>query len=136
MISDRQVHQTVARCVSAMVFYHDAVRSSEVARRACGEIRAIVGEVARWSVAGEEVYRSILRPVEDELIRRYGHELGLRLGRWFIDEFESEFSGRLTSADLVASGAESERPPSRRPRDSGPPGRTMDPMGVESDCVH
>jgi hypothetical protein len=102
MLSDRQRSQAISRCVSAMIFYHDASRSGEVVRWVVAEIRAIANEVAGWGIDGEETYRSILRPVEDDLILRFGHEVGPRLSHKFIDDFEAELVAAEDSRSIVA----------------------------------
>jgi hypothetical protein len=104
---DRQLWETISRCVLTMVFYHDAVRSSEVARWVIEEIRVVVDLVNGWGIKSNEAYLSILGPVEDELVLRYGYEVGSRLAGKFIDEFESEFAVTATPVDPVASRSES-----------------------------
>lgn len=94
MTTDRQLREIISRCVSTMVFYHDSVRSCEVVRWVLQEVRDIAGEVADWGLEGNEAYQYILRPVEDDLIRRYGYEVGPRISGCFIDEFEGEFAAR------------------------------------------
>lgn len=94
MTTDRQFREIISRCVSTMVFYHDSVRSCEVVRWVLQEVRDIAVEVADLGLEGEEAYQLILRPVEDDLIRRYGHEVGPRISGRFIDEFEGEFSAK------------------------------------------
>jgi hypothetical protein len=88
-VSDRQIHETVARCISAMVFYHNSERSPMAVELMVIEIRAIAGSVEELGLGVAEVDAQILRPVEAELIARYGHEDGPRMLGQFIDAFES-----------------------------------------------
>ncbi|WP_435011835.1 hypothetical protein P12x_006069 (plasmid) [Tundrisphaera lichenicola] len=100
MTTDRQFREIISRCVSTMVFYHDSVRSCEVVRWVLQEIREIAREVSDRGLDGDEAYRCILRPVEDDLIRRYGYEVGPRISGRFIDEFEGEFASRESAVGV------------------------------------
>ncbi len=89
MVSDRQIRETVARCVSTMVFYHNGERSRDTAELMTVEIQVIAGFVEEWGFDAAEINARVFRPVESELIARYGHEVGPRMLGEFIDAFES-----------------------------------------------
>jgi hypothetical protein len=89
MVSDRQVRETVARCVSTMVYYHNSERCRETAGQMAAEVQVIAGFVEEWGFDAAKINARVFRPVEDELIARYGHEVGPRMLGEFIDAFES-----------------------------------------------
>jgi hypothetical protein len=88
MVTDRQIRETVARCVSAMVSYHDNERGQEPTDRMTAEVLVIAGWVEEMGLGAERTDRLILRPVGVELIGRYGPEVGHRLFDEFLDAFE------------------------------------------------
>jgi hypothetical protein len=75
MVTGRQVDEMVARCVSCLVYYRNIGETPETRSQRGAEVRAIA-TWARGVGLKEEVF---LRPVEAELIARYGPEVGTRL---------------------------------------------------------
>jgi len=86
--AERQIQETIARCVGIMVWFHNAVRTPQTNGLMTAEIRVMAGWVAEWGMGQVEVDGLILRPVEAELHARYGHELGPRLNRLFLEAFD------------------------------------------------
>lgn len=104
MATDRQLQETLARCVSTVVFYHNSHRSQKSAERMSIEAEVIAGFVEELSLVDGEAERFIVRPLEVELIDRYGHELGLRLFGEFIRAFEGR--GAIKSRHRETGGRE------------------------------
>jgi hypothetical protein len=75
MATERQVQETIARCVSIAVYYHNCEMTAKMAV----EFRAVAHEVKGWGSTPKDTEERILRPVEAELIARYGTEAGRRL---------------------------------------------------------
>jgi len=86
--TERQIQETVARCVGIMVSFHNAARTPQAQELMTAEIRIMADSVAEWSMGVAEVDGLILRPVEAELHARYGLELGPRLNRLFLEAFD------------------------------------------------
>jgi hypothetical protein len=88
MATEREVQEAIARCVSSMVLYHNGKRSRETTTAMVAEVQAAAGWVSAqgWEIG--ETDERILRPVEGELLARYGHELGVRLTTEFLKAFE------------------------------------------------
>jgi hypothetical protein len=89
MMTDRQIQEIVARCVSTLVFYHNSERSREADEQMAAEVQVIAGFVKELGLDVADVDKRIIRPVEFELIDRYGHEVTPRLFGEFIGAFES-----------------------------------------------
>ncbi len=94
MATAKQMRQTVDRCVNTMIRYHDAGRTRHTNLLMVAELQAHAAWVLDLGMDVAETVENILHPVETELIRRYGHELGLR----FYDEFLRGFEGFLFEA--------------------------------------
>jgi hypothetical protein len=88
MSNERQVRETVARCVSIIVYYHNCGRAPKTTTAMIADVRAVADLVARLELGTDEIDELILRPVEAELRARYGHELGFRLNNEFVGAFE------------------------------------------------
>jgi hypothetical protein len=88
MVTERQVQETIARCVSTMVYYHNGERSRELDERMTAEIQMVAGFVRELDFSRDGVESRIIRPVEVELVARYGHEVGPRLASRFFEAFE------------------------------------------------
>jgi septal ring factor EnvC (AmiA/AmiB activator) len=87
-MDDRQLQEAVARCVSAVVFYHTSERTRESSARMASEIRATAKQASAMGLPAGEADGRIARPVEGELMARYGHEVGPRAVAEFIAAFE------------------------------------------------
>jgi hypothetical protein len=88
MTTERQVQETIARCVSAMVYYHNRGRYRENEDRMIAEVQLAAGFVEELGLSRVGADRRIIRPVEAELIARYGYEVGPRLAAQFVGAFE------------------------------------------------
>jgi len=86
--TERQIQETVARCVGIMVYFHNAARTPQAKELMTAEIRFMADSVAEWCMGEAKADRLIFRPVEAELHARYGHELGPRLNRLFLEAFD------------------------------------------------
>lgn len=66
------------------------------------EVQAMAGRVGEIGVKPGEADGHILRPVEAELLARYGHELGPRLTRMFLEAFGNP--GGVSARQVVPGG--------------------------------
>jgi hypothetical protein len=82
-------------------------RANEVMK---SEIRNIARKVSLWELSGEEKARVFLRPMEVELVRRYGSHFGRRLYWDFFDAFWLQSWSR-TSLDRPEQGRSLEASP-------------------------
>jgi hypothetical protein len=89
MATERQIQETIARCVSAMAYYHDSERSPKSDEHMIAEVQVIAGFVKELGFSESGVAWRIIRTVESDLIDRYGYEVGPRLSAQFIGAFES-----------------------------------------------
>ena len=92
-MTERQAQETIASCVSTMVYYHNCERSPEVDERMVAEIQLVAGFIEETGLSRDGADWRIIRPVESELIARYGHEVGRRLAVRFIEAFECGVGG-------------------------------------------
>jgi hypothetical protein len=79
----RDVAERVLRCVSTMVYYQSDGWSWSGAKLVTDE----ADDLLRWAAAmglTDVLADSVLDPLKDELIERYGEELGLRLHEEFL----------------------------------------------------
>lgn len=90
MPADRVVEETIARCVAALVCYHNCERAPEAKVSMCEEIREVAELVASWKLDREDC-KSILFCVRRELQMRYGAEAGVRV----YNEFAAVFDGAV-----------------------------------------
>jgi hypothetical protein len=98
MSDERRNQETVARCVAIMVNYYNSGPRERATREMMAEIRTVAEAVGKFSLPQGDVVENILRPVEAELVVRYGHELGTRMNKHFISAFEDhETPHRITS---------------------------------------
>jgi hypothetical protein len=89
MATQRQLQETVARCVSAMVSYHNCERSEKVHDRMVGEVQMIAGFLEELGLGRGEIDHRVILPVEAELIARFGQVTGSRLAIQFVEGLES-----------------------------------------------
>jgi hypothetical protein len=82
-----EIEEQVARSVAAMAYLdHGNGIASAVA---VNEIHDVAASVGAWDLTAPRVRERFLRPVEAELIARYGPREGARLNREFLREFEA-----------------------------------------------
>jgi len=88
LITERQSRELVARCVSVMACYHDEARRPHALARMTAHIRAIAEEAEGLALGDRAAVARLVRPVEDALYARYGHEVGRRISGPFSEAFE------------------------------------------------
>ena len=106
MAIDSEIQEAIARCVSILVCYHNADRSRHTTLTMIAEARAVAAWTRELSLGPGETDERILRPLEAEMIARYGHELGSRLNHEFLKAFEDfgTFEHLTPAESRVASG--------------------------------
>ena len=87
MATEREIQETIARCVGIMVFYVNSRETRPAKGLMIAEVRAVAGLVKRWGLSGQATADSVLRPVEAELLARYGREAAGRLNAEFVEAF-------------------------------------------------
>ncbi len=87
MATERQIQEAVALGVSALVCYHNSVPSPKATKQMVVDVRRLAGIVERLGLNAAEVEKLIVRPLEGELLDRYGSEEGFRLLGEFTDAF-------------------------------------------------
>ena len=93
MTDERILQEAIARCVSILVFYHNCERTRDSLARAGSEIRAVANQFPTLEISPEEVERKITDSVREEMVLRYGHEVGPRISAQFADAFEGSLAG-------------------------------------------
>jgi hypothetical protein len=87
MATERQVKETIARCVSIMVCYHNGEKTRLAHDMMVAEVQTVAGWVMEMDLGPCEKDERILHPVERELLMRFGPEVGPRLNVVFIKAF-------------------------------------------------
>jgi len=85
MATERQIQETIARCVSTVVFFHNSPKTPRMRTMMVAEVQAVARSVEELGMAMDE---RILLPVESELLARYGQEVGRRLNAEFARAFK------------------------------------------------
>lgn len=94
MATEREIQETVARCVAGLVFYVNSGKTPKTKAMMVAEARAVAALVAGWGLSDDR----ILRPVEAELVARYGPETRAGLHAEFVKAFKGKAGpGPLTS---------------------------------------
>jgi hypothetical protein len=88
MASERQLQETVARCIDNMVFYHNGHRTPKAKALMVAGVRTDAGRVAGLNLSDKKVDEHVLRPVRDGLHARYGPSAGGRLFTEFLEAFD------------------------------------------------
>ncbi len=88
MPTDRQIDETIARCVSTMVYLHASGQKARAFDQAAAEIQLIAAWIREMGLEDSEVQDRILDPLEEELCNRYGPELGPRLLGVFLEAYD------------------------------------------------
>jgi hypothetical protein len=86
---ERQAQEIIARCISILVAYHNGERTPEATAMMAAKVQAVAIWVDELDFSIGETDEQVLRPVEAELLARYGHEAGVRISREFLEAFES-----------------------------------------------
>ena len=97
MLNEGEVRETIARCVSIIVYYHNCGRTQQTTTAMVDDIQVVAGLVAGQELGIRQIDERILRPVEAELLARYGHELGFRLNKEFVEAFDAHLQLQLTT---------------------------------------
>jgi hypothetical protein len=84
MVTERQIQETIARCVSLMVFYHNSEKSAQLSDDLADQARAVAGWASEANFGETEAGERIFRPVASELVARYGEGVGCRLRDEFL----------------------------------------------------
>ncbi len=89
MATERQIQETIARCVSIVVFFHNSQKTPKMKSMMVAEVRTIAGWAEELGMCGMAADEQILFPVELELIARYGPVVGRRLNAEFAKAFKA-----------------------------------------------
>ena len=83
MPMEREIQEMIARIVGILVFYSNSEKSTRAKDLMTSEVQAVAASVAEkgWDQG------SILRGVEDELVARYGPQVGARVQAEFVRAF-------------------------------------------------
>ena len=88
MATERQIQETIARCVSIVVFFHNSQKTPKMRTMMVAEVQAVAGSVEELGMCGMATDEQILLPVESELVARYGPAVGRRLNAEFARAFK------------------------------------------------
>ena len=89
MHTERQLQEMVARCVATMVYYHNSPKTRHTDTLMNAEVQAHAAWVSGLNLGARRTDEGILRPVEAELIARYGEAAGHKC----FNEFAKAFFG-------------------------------------------
>jgi hypothetical protein len=98
MVTERQVQETVARCVSSLDSYVNRGKTWQARGVLDAEAQGIARLVTRWGLGRQAAGELLLRPLEAELVARHGPSVGLGLSR----EFTEAFNGLAGSGPVFA----------------------------------
>lgn len=103
MASEREFQETVARCVSMMVYYRNDLRSAAAAAAMTDEIHGVARQIATLGPIAADWSRDLRRRVQEELVARYGRPIGGCLHDEFLGAFEgaARRQGALQRSDGV-----------------------------------
>src|SRR5262245_4982190 len=93
MVPDRQVQETIARCVGIIVYHRNGETTAKAKALMVAEVQAVAASVHEM---GWEPGR-IVRGVEVELVARYGPQVGARVHDEFVRAFALPVSNRATA---------------------------------------
>ena len=88
MATERQVQEMIARCVGIAVFYRNGELTTKTKALMAAEFRTAAGRIDELGMGRKAVEENVLRPMEAELIARYGPEEGRRSSAEFLKAFE------------------------------------------------
>jgi hypothetical protein len=89
MATVREIQETIARCVSVVVFYKNSEKTQRADQLMSEEVQTLAGQVRDLGLDIRKADDLILAPVERELLVRYGHEVAPRLYGKFAEAFDS-----------------------------------------------
>jgi len=90
MATEREVQETIARCVSIAVYYHGGDQTGQTSDRMTSEVRATALALGEMGISATQARGRIVEPVRLELLARFGPEEGPRIARDFADAFAGE----------------------------------------------
>jgi hypothetical protein len=102
---ERPILETIAGCVAIMVNYHNSGPREQATKEMLAEIQAVAKEAEKLSLEIHELAERLFRPVEAELLVRYGHELGVRMNAHFLMAFEGHGMPRKASPETSSKAA-------------------------------
>ncbi len=88
MATERQIQETIARCVSIVVFFHNSRKTPKMRTMMVAEVQAVARSAEELGMGGTATDERILLPVESELLARYGAVVGRRLNAEFAKAFK------------------------------------------------
>ncbi len=86
-LTEREVEEVIARCVSAAIYLEGCEPTARA--EAVSDIHDVARIVGAWGVPWARIRERLLRPVEAELVSRYGPVTGPERNRTFLEEFEA-----------------------------------------------
>lgn len=89
MPQEREIAEAVARCVATLVYFQNDERTPEWPHRLSAELRSLVSGIHKLGVDRKALQSQFIPRVQGELLARYGHEVGPRLGMHFLDAVDS-----------------------------------------------
>jgi len=90
MLNERDLQETIARCVSIAVYYHGGDRTGQTSDRMTAEVRATALALGESGISASEARGRVIEPVRLELLARFGASEGSRIVRDFVDAFAGE----------------------------------------------
>lgn len=88
MTHEHETQVAVDRCVSIMVFYHDAEQSPAMKESMVSEVQAIAHLMGEFNLGCMATEQQIILPVESKLLARFGPRVGELLHSDFLQAFQ------------------------------------------------
>ena len=89
MATEREFHEATARCISIIVYFHNARRSETTRAAMTGEVQAIAQWITKLPASAGEAERRLFKAVDQELVARYDRSTANRLVAEFLIAFKS-----------------------------------------------
>jgi len=99
MPTERQIEKAIEFCTATMERYQASRRMRYAAIEMIAETQAHASWIMNFHGQSPMTAERILRSVEDELVSRYGRDIGGRLNREFLQAFDS-FGTSLLEASI------------------------------------
>ena len=93
MTQARVLDEIVAGCVAVAVFYHYHEKTRATEDVMSREFQALGELVSGMGLPDDVIECRVIRPLERELVSRYGHEVGPRITSHFVDAFRGGYDG-------------------------------------------
>lgn len=88
MPTERQIEETISRCVSIMIYHHHVERRGASKAQMIAEVQLVAGWVEEMALMSDDVEDRIFRQVRIELFMRFEHEVAQRLIGVFVEAFD------------------------------------------------